>query len=251
MIFACITSLLVYATSVNLKLQEEYTFTLYRTRSMSDEDETFSVDDIVTLCCNKIQAKITASKEELSQLEKKLNKKRKLDTVHLENKGNREQYKHCVEINNALDDIEHDLKNGDLISAKQHLEEGKKINSNRMKVIRIADRDDWLVASEFQKDSIFSDDEEEKRYKRALSAAGAKRVRYSKIRAEKQSVDQNNAQSQASQTGKSSSTPVICFKCHRVGHISPNCPLNTTTDNKKHLTVPTATESAKTEQKDG
>ena len=62
--------------------------------------------------------------------------------------------------------------------ASTHLTESKKNLQERNKLIIISDREDWLTASEFQKDSLTSGGDDEKRLKNARKSARKIRERY-------------------------------------------------------------------------
>jgi len=66
------------------------------------------------------------------------------------------------------------ITDNDIESAKVSLSEGKKLVKKRMKLVRLANREDWATVNEYISDDMASNSEDEKKINRARRAAAAK-----------------------------------------------------------------------------
>ena len=115
-----------------------------------------------------------------SQLEEKgnqLQSKANIDkqATEFKYKGNRKQFQFNAEVDEILNRIENNADDPDKV--RQLAAEAKKVIKKRQKLIKIADKnkDGWLVVEEYESDDLASDTDDEKRLKKARSAADASR----------------------------------------------------------------------------
>ena len=131
-------------------------------------------------------------------------------------------------IDNALDTVDDDVNN-----AKEMLHEGKKLLNERIKLIRLADRESWLVASEYMCDELAEDDEDEKHINRAIRSANSKFEKQKKrvdFRMKSQTGSFYNSprwtpynQVNNSNLQQNANSIKRCWTCNRVGHYSNTC----------------------------
>ena len=67
------------------------------------------------------------------------------------------------------------LDRQDIAKAKDLLDQGKNLIKKRIKLLRIADREDWDTVKEYVSDDLASDTEDEKELAKAIKAAAAKK----------------------------------------------------------------------------
>ena len=163
------------------------------------------------------------------------------DKFELKRKGNKEQYKHHLELKGLVEKAEIALENNRLQDAKEALTEGKKSILKRMKCIKLADREGWNVVEEYLSDDLADDSDDEKAIEKAIKSANAKATRNrqkSKFRrgaySNKQSSDRNrdyHSYRQGSRYGPehnynrgSKRRQKLCFICQKPGHFMDNCP---------------------------
>ena len=76
---------------------------------MPDNPE-ITVENIITQVVDRLKPTIAAaastSVESIDRLKNKLDRKRKYDTVVIENKGNKEQFNHCLEMYDVMTDLD-------------------------------------------------------------------------------------------------------------------------------------------------
>lgn len=143
----------------------------------------------------------------VDKLKARMERKRKMKHGPLQHKGNQEQYNAAVKILDTIDDSLESLEENELNTAKGCLQIGKKLVLSRIKLIRIADREDWLTAREFENDDLVSGSDEKKRLKKAVKSARDNKSDKPKSSGERYSMDN-----------------VTCYNCRRVGHHSTHCP---------------------------
>ena len=109
---------------------------------------------------------------------------RMLDKVKLNNKQNERQFDFCREVINKINDANENMDN-DINLAKEALAEGKKLLLRRIKLIRFADRENWVAVNEYLSDELASDSEDEKHMSRAIKSANTKIEKRKKVRQQK------------------------------------------------------------------
>ena len=156
------------------------------------------------------------------------------------NNINRSNYLFCRQVQDIWKKTERAVDEQETQKAKSLLEKGKKIISNRMKALKIADKEGWDVALAYLSDELVSDDEQEKRLKKARRDTESKRVSkrratqktdYRKRGGKRYSGDFGDGQQE--QSGQKPYIPkksfpsedkVTCWSCGKLGHRSPMCP---------------------------
>ena len=179
-----------------------------------------------------------------------LQKKRKRESIPLKKPSNSDQYSHGLAVLDNLEEAVDALENEDIDKAKKLLNEDKDIVNKRLKLVQLADREDWLVVNEFRTDELAETPEEERRIKKAKKSATLKRGKFRKEKEISRNFSRNNSPASAtavysnqysrpdsmpgytSQRYKRSYDNVVCFQCGRLGHYRSFSP-----DNNKTHTV--------------
>ena len=93
----------------------------------------------------------------------------------LKSRGNRKQFEFNASVDSILNDITSNADSPDEV--KRLANEGKEKIRRRQKLVKLADRnkDGWLVVQEYESDDLASNSEDEKKIKKAKSAAEKKR----------------------------------------------------------------------------
>ena len=189
----------------------------------------------------------------LTKMNERLDRKRKIDQVSFNNAGNQNQYDHCKEVLEKMEEVEEAFQENRTEDAKKSLEAGKKIVNFRMKLIKIADREGWGTVRHFVADDLVSGDEEEKRLKKAIRANLASREAQKKPKTssnqEKTSryFERNREPSSPRRYHSASSSNhedyfrkkmegIVCFNCRYTGHYASDCPYPSSRDS--NLKVP-------------
>ena len=112
-----------------------------------------SVDEIISKVVEKLKPTIAAaaqtSTQTLERIEKKVDRKRKYDAIEIQNKGNKEQFNHVLQMFDVINDIDESIEKNNVRLEKEYVEKGKKLLHERIKLITIADKNDWLTATEY------------------------------------------------------------------------------------------------------
>ena len=169
----------------------------------------------------------------LTKATERLERKRKADGIQFNKKGHEDQFRHCTELEDTIDDAIELIDDGNIEQAKEKLNEGKKSLKERAKWVRIADREGWLTVKQFRSDDLASDEEEEKRLKRAIRSANALKEKMSKNKSVESSTSTNSNvinndkkyyRNSESERYSKRMDDVICFNCKRAGHYVNYCP---------------------------
>ena len=123
---------------------------------------------------------IQSNIDSTASMKKKLEDKIKIESTPFNAKGNKKMFEHNATVLETLRDANEALEKNDLQKVKESLKEGEALLIKRMKVIRLADREDWLVANGYISDELASDTDDEKRLNRAIKSADSKRSKIKK-----------------------------------------------------------------------
>ena len=145
-------------------------------RRMMDEMKA-SMKEVATETVTQV---LTSQNTKLTKATERLERKRKADCIQFNKKGHEDQYRHCIDLEDTIDDAIELLDDSDIEKAKEKLKQGKKSLKDRAKWVRIADREGWLTVKQFRSDDLASDEEEEKRLKRAIRSANALKEKMSR-----------------------------------------------------------------------
>jgi len=160
---------------------------------------------------------------------KRMEDKQQLQHVEFKKKGTKRQYEHEVSVLEKITEAEEQIEGKEYEEAKKSLGEGKKIIKKRIKVLRIADREDWSIVNKYLSDELASDTDDEKRLAKAIKASNIDREKRNKLRPtalERPRVFPNYSNYQvqkATATNTYSKVPKVCWECGRHGHISKDC----------------------------
>lgn len=150
----------------------------------------------------------------IKSLQEKLDTKSSLDRITLKNPNNQKQLDENREILDQIDNAFENLQKGNIDEAKGNLKTGKKHVLKRIKLIRIADRNGWDVAKEYNSDELASDSDDQKEIAKAIRLANAKRKRDSLVMHNRAHPYKQNSSSRSN---------LNCWKCGRVGHMMNSC----------------------------
>ena len=147
--------------------------------------------------------------------------------ANLKGKGNKHQFEFCQNLTTTLDEVDENITNNKLEDAKIALENGKNLIRKRMKLIKLADREDWATVAEYMSDDMASDSEDEKRINRARRAATAKLEKQKKLRVQRFKTNRSyyNRPPYSSPEARQNDHPKRqCWGCNRFGHFYSQCP---------------------------
>jgi len=190
--------------------------------------ETFAANDIANTLTK-------ANTDKIDQLKKRMEDKQQLQHVEFKKKGTKRQYEHEVSVLEKITEAEEQIEGKEYEEAKKSLGEGKKIIKKRIKVLRIADREDWSIVNKYLSDELASDTDDEKRLAKAIKASNIDREKRNKLRLRRKPYttalerprvfpNYSNYQVQkATATNTYSKVPKVCWECGRHGHISKDC----------------------------
>ena len=228
---------------------------------MSSENEVFDgrIKQLVADTINKHQEQTLQAASSVaeqiakdflkSKVEKALNDQKKDAAVNLKGKGNIHQYKFCQNINEKFDEAAACLAEKNVENAKELLAEGKKLVAKRIKLIRLADRENWETVNEYLSDDLASDSADEKMINKAIRAASAKKEKRKKLRSTQSYRRQfsfrhspypspSNYASQSSNTRTENNRfeNKVCWGCGRHGHFLTRCPITRTSSTQSSST---------------
>ena len=161
----------------------------------------------------------------------------KKSTIELKGKGNKNQLQFCQDVEARMDSAVKRIDSKDYQAAKEELQEGKKLIKKRIKLIRLADREDWSLVNEYMSDNMASNSEDEKRINRARRAANSKAEKRRKSREQQRYKPKHRSYWSSSQGHPYESSRSYdskqCWVCGRVGHFSSQCPFNDKNNSSK------------------
>ena len=162
--------------------------------------------------------------------------------VELQSKGNKNQFEHTREVLGDVEEAIECIDKNELAKAKEFLEKGKKSLKERIKLIRIADRDGWGTVLEYMSDDLADNSSDEKAIDKARRISYSKRRKrdsnkgryfknraYSNISSSNNFVQQNlnsNPVSRNQPSGNFQHQPRgVCWNCGNPGHYIRSCNL--------------------------
>ena len=113
---------------------------------------------------------------------KLIRKKEKMAQPTFKHEGNKDQWKHHMELWENMEDTERAMERNDSVKSKTLLEQGKKLIKKRIKLIKIADREDWGTVKEYVSDDLASDTDDEKTLAKAIKQSAARKEKRKKER---------------------------------------------------------------------
>ena len=151
----------------------------------------------------------------------------KLDKVSLTNKRNHQQFDHCRSVLDKVDSAIAQVDN-DVNQAKEALEQCKKIILKRMKLIRLADRENWDAVNEYLSDDLASDSADECHISKAIKSACSKAEKRKKEKRQTRSYSSSpypyaTRRSSESMNNKNRFENKICWGCGKSGHFRSTC----------------------------
>ena len=189
------------------------------------------MDSITQAITDEVKKAINASKRELteisaeacsnslSELTAKAAKAARLSlSTEWKSVHNKKAYQSNEEVMEELTRAEHNLEKGNVDFALECIKTGKSLLQNRMKLIRIADREElgWKVVKHYEADDLCEGSEDEKNLNRARRSAVAE---------EKSRKFESQKATAAPRQPRPTSPPIVS-----TAEISHNPPHNTTRD---------------------
>ena len=111
----------------------------------------------------------------------------------------------------------------ELEDVRKYLEEGKKLVLKRKKLIKLADREDWSVVTEYMSDNLASSSKEEKRINRERKTANAKSEKARKIKIARRERYEKLSRPGEERFRVRTNEYRSCWNCGRVGHVMSQC----------------------------
>ena len=111
----------------------------------------------------------------------------------------------------------------ELEDVRKYLEEGKKLVLKRKKLIKLADREDWSVVTEYMSDNLASSSEDEKRINRERKTANAKSEKARKIKIARRERYEKLSRPGEERFCVRTNEYRSCWNCGRVGHVMSQC----------------------------
>ena len=159
--------------------------------------------------------------------------------------GNKNQFTHNEKLRDIIQDSLHSIEINDVEKAKEKLEEGKRAIDRRIKLIKLADReeDGWEVVKHYEADDLAENSDDEKQIAKARKLAASAKKKRSTDRQNKKRREHTRevrsgtqqkffsgsrpqfGKSVSSQYAKSFNSERRCYLCHQTGHLQSMCPL--------------------------
>lgn len=105
-----------------------------------------------------------------------------MDNVQVKKKRNEQMYEQNANVLEQINEAIDELAKGNLEKTTERLEKGKELVLKRMKVIKLADREDWHTVREYLSDDLASDENDEKLIAQAIKSAAAKKEKRTKLK---------------------------------------------------------------------
>ena len=150
------------------------------------------------------------------------------ESYEIKKKGNRAQFKTNKEILDCINDALENLNDNDLEKVKENLTKSKELINKRIKLIRIADREElgWEVVNCYMNDALASNADDEQNIIRARREAAANK-RKEDLKKQKNRKRPNNY-SVSNRYSRDEFQPErrskICYLCGSENHLQYNCP---------------------------
>ena len=136
--------------------------------------------------------------------------------------GNSDQYKHQKDLWDNMADTDRASRGWEIKKALDLNDEGRKLVQKRMKLIKIADREDWRTVKEYMSDNLASDTDDEKALAKAIKTAAATRERRKKFGANtsrhRRIRIRPNFQRPPSHRSYDAKQRGTCWSCGKLGH---------------------------------
>ena len=151
-----------------------------------------------------------------------MKKKEKILPPVFTHQGDSDQYTHQKDLWENLDDTEQAIKREDVKKALELIAEGKTLVKTRMKLISIADKEDWGAVKEYMSDNLSSDNNDEKALAKAIKAAAATGEQRKKFGAHtsshRRTGTRHNVQRPPSYRNYYAKQRGTCWSCDKLGH---------------------------------
>ena len=145
-------------------------------------------ESITRIANEAVKALMKSNENKIADdIEERMRKKGKMAEPTFKHEGNKDQWKHQMEMWENMEDMEKAIERNEIEKAKTLLEQGKKLIQKRIKLIKIADREDWGTVKEYVSDDLASDTDDEKTLAKAIKQSAAKKEKKKKERSKSQS----------------------------------------------------------------
>ena len=185
---------------------------------------------VATMTATAIQKLFDAKKIDLTEhVQLEVRRKRK-DEPTFTKQGTKEQYKHQRDILDTFEDVERQITKKDYPKAQEYIDQGKNLIGGRIKLINLAERETWQAVTEYQKDDLADDSDDDRRLSKAIKRAeAAKEKERTKWR---RGNSRRGGRSRGfGRGGRYHSNyrpnfqrgPPHCYSCGMIGHMSWQC----------------------------
>jgi len=165
--------------------------------------------------------------QNLHKIHQHLEKKQKINNYEFKKEGNKKMFDHSVEVLNSIDSALESMEKGKIEETKDYLEKGKELVLQRIKVVKLADREDWLTAKLYSRDILAEDSDDEKQLAKAIKQAKAQREKTKN----KSSRSYNNSSyifssrrtDLAARRPSERKSSDLCWGCGKSGHFLSTC----------------------------
>ena len=195
-------------------------------RKDMDENNKKLKEDISSI---KDSMKKDVAKETSTQVKRKL---ADVDcSTEIKKKGNRAQFKVNYELLSNLDDAVEHLNENSFEKAKAQIEKCQNILKHRIKLIRLADREElgWDVVNCFLNDDLASNSDDEKQIVRARREANVNKKKEDQKRSKQRKIRYNYNNSYSNRDSREENdnrrrSRGICYICGSENHFQYDCP---------------------------